>query len=211
MWKILPDLDNNILKKRFTGCTTCGNPFNRPEIQEKIKNTCMEKYGVKNPGQIQEVKEKIKETCLRKYGVKNPMQNEEIFKKNKSASLSSRKIYIFPSGRSVFVQGYEPRCLDILLQVHSEDDITVDPVEMPIIRYFNPVKNKLCRYYPDIFIKSKRIIVEVKSDYTYKREECVNRAKFNKVIRLGYQFELYVFGKKELILKETRKKSCENK
>ena len=41
------------------------------EIREKSKQTCLEKYGVEFSAQADVVKEKIKQTCLKRYGVPN--------------------------------------------------------------------------------------------------------------------------------------------
>ena len=49
--------------------------------QEKIKQTCIEKYGVEYPQQSQEVRDKSKQTCFNNYGVEYPSQSQEI--KNK--------------------------------------------------------------------------------------------------------------------------------
>lgn len=53
---------------------------------QKIKNTCLEKYGVQNPYQITFVKEKIKKTCLERYGVENYSKSEE-YKRNKDSII----------------------------------------------------------------------------------------------------------------------------
>ena len=55
--------------------------------KEKIKQTCLEKYGVKHVLQVDVVKEKIKQTCLEKYGVENPAQAIEIKEKAKQTCL----------------------------------------------------------------------------------------------------------------------------
>lgn len=47
------------------------------QIQNKIKNTCLEKYGVINPLMTQEVKEKSRKTCLEKYGVDHYTKTQE--------------------------------------------------------------------------------------------------------------------------------------
>jgi hypothetical protein len=52
-----------------------------------IQNTCLEKYGVKNPSQIQSVREKVKQTCLNKYGVEYTTQVEEFKEKTKQTCL----------------------------------------------------------------------------------------------------------------------------
>lgn len=46
-------------------------------IYEKVKNTCLERYGVTNPSKLGSVKEKKKETCLKKYGVSSPLCLDE--------------------------------------------------------------------------------------------------------------------------------------
>ena len=51
---------------------TCGkcNYNAYPEKKEKSKQTCLEKYGVKNPLSSEEIREKSEQTCLEKYGTK---------------------------------------------------------------------------------------------------------------------------------------------
>lgn len=53
----------------------------RKEISEKIKSTCLEKYGVEYPAQSPEIYNKVKQTCLDKYGYECCLNNEEV--KNK--------------------------------------------------------------------------------------------------------------------------------
>lgn len=52
--------------------------FLSDDNRNKIKQTCLEKYGVENPFESNEVRNKIKETLIRKYGVENPMFNHDI-------------------------------------------------------------------------------------------------------------------------------------
>ena len=56
------------------------------EIQNKIKETNIEKYGVENVFQSEEIKEKIKQTNINKYGVYNPLLSDEIQSKIKQAN-----------------------------------------------------------------------------------------------------------------------------
>lgn len=53
------------------------------QIKEKMEQTCLEKYGVKNAGQSEDVKEKRKQTCIDKYGVDNVSKSEEVIQKIK--------------------------------------------------------------------------------------------------------------------------------
>ena len=46
--------------------------------REKSKKTCLKKYGVENVFQNEKIKDKIKKTCLNSYGVEHPLQNSDI-------------------------------------------------------------------------------------------------------------------------------------
>ncbi len=54
---------------------------------QKIKNTCLIKYGVENPLKNKHIKEKIKLTNIEKYGFEFPMQNKQIQEKTKKTNL----------------------------------------------------------------------------------------------------------------------------
>jgi hypothetical protein len=56
-------------------------------VISKIKNTLLEKYGVTSPLQSLDIKEKFKNTCLERYGVTNPTLNQEIQEKVKQTCL----------------------------------------------------------------------------------------------------------------------------
>jgi very-short-patch-repair endonuclease len=60
---------------------------NTQEFKDKIKKTCMEKYGVASPLQDPKVREKIENTMLKKYGVKNASQAKEIQEKKMATNL----------------------------------------------------------------------------------------------------------------------------
>lgn len=57
------------------------NPFSSKEIREKIKETILERYGVEYPTKTKEVQEKIKGTNLERYGVEYPLLSKEIYEK----------------------------------------------------------------------------------------------------------------------------------
>lgn len=56
------------------------------QIENTRKNTCLQRYGNENYNNI----EKIKQTCLKKYGVINPSYNEDIKKKIAIRAINSR-------------------------------------------------------------------------------------------------------------------------
>lgn len=101
------------------------------------------------------------------------------------------KKYIFPSGKIVNVQGFEPKCLDFLIASGIDEyDITTCGKDHPIITYDN--NGIIKRYYPDIFIKSLNLIVEVKCTGTYLEDFDVNQLKRNFSIAAGYNFEFVI-------------------
>ena len=62
------------------------NPSQSKEIQKKKEDTCLKNYGVKSGFQLQD---KFEETCLERYGVKNPSQSKEIQKKKEDTCLKN--------------------------------------------------------------------------------------------------------------------------
>lgn len=57
--------------------------------KEKVKQTCIDKYGVENPMLVDKFKEKLKNTCLEKYGVTNGGGSKQSIEKIK-ATLKER-------------------------------------------------------------------------------------------------------------------------
>ena len=74
-------------------------PLKNKEVKEKIKQTCLEKYGTENPTSNPLIYNKIKSTCIRKYGVPYLMQNNEI--KNKSKQICLKKYGVINAGGSI--------------------------------------------------------------------------------------------------------------
>ncbi|MCK9574579.1 MAG: hypothetical protein WC979_01600 [Candidatus Pacearchaeota archaeon] len=106
-----------------------------------------------------------------------------------------KKSYTFPSGKHVWVQGSEPKALDILLNDYAESDIVVD--DDAIARfigkiYYKGLDGKDHRYIPDIYIISERKIIEVKSSFTYKIQSKTNNLKELACLKAGYRFEFMI-------------------
>ena len=83
----------NILEGYKKYCSKkCGsngpnNVFKRKEIQEKIKQTNLEKYGFEQASKNSEIKRKQKHTCLEKYGVETTLINPETKEKIERVNL----------------------------------------------------------------------------------------------------------------------------
>ena len=103
-WVSIQNVIIGIIKnKTLKTCKTCGKiiPFpkwdqdfcspkcinNNKEVREKIKQTCLKKYGIDNPAKVNEFKEKSKQTCLERYGTEHTFQSEHFKEKSKETCL----------------------------------------------------------------------------------------------------------------------------
>jgi hypothetical protein len=171
-------------------------PSQNEEIQNKTKQTCIEKYGCEYSLQSEKVKSKTKQTCIKKYGYEHPFQNAEIMEKNVKSSFT-KKEYNFPSGRIDKIQGYENFALDELIinEKINESDIITGCKNVPEI-WYNDENGKKHRHYVDIFIPSQNKCIEVKSDWTYKKQINSVLLKQNAAKELGYKYEFWMYDKK---------------
>lgn len=117
------------------------------EIKKKVKNTCLNKYGINNPMQSKEiqkksitttlkhwgveyslssekVREKMEQTNLLRYGFKNPAQSKEIqekirktFFENGKVRTSTQQIKLF----NTLLEKYENCILNFPLENYSLD------------------------------------------------------------------------------------------
>lgn len=169
------------------------------EFKEKARQTIIERYGVENVMLSEDMKEKIWQTNVERYGVGNPMQNAQVAARSIAAG-HLRKPFAFPSGRVVNVQGYEPFVLKILLARHAESDVIVGSGNVPEVWWTDDAGNRH-RYYTDIYVKSQRKCIEVKSTWTFRPEvRPVVLAKQAAAKTAGYQCEIWVMDAKGGIL-----------
>jgi len=200
----------------------CDNVFQNEEINNKIIKERKEKYGVeyhfqnpeylksimektinnhassdeilngyKYPTQLKKIKEKTKKTNNKRYGCDNPMQNKEVYEKSQK-NMAKIKEYKMPSGDIRKVRGYEPNAIKYLLNCnYDENDILTSAVDIPSFKYIFDGKSHT--YYPDIYIKSSNIIIEVKSPYTYRVDFSKNMCKKKSVQNTEYNFQLWIF------------------
>lgn len=150
-----------------------------------------------------EINAKRINTVRERYGVDYVTQDNEIRIRSAKNGYLSKK-YIFPSGREISCQGYEPLAYDILLKSNiDEDDIWTDDV-IGSCRAFPKFIYEFCeiqhRYFPDIYVASEDKFIEVKSDYTMNVEYDKNILKAQTVKKYGYNIEIWIFnGSKKLI------------
>jgi len=171
------------------------NPMQNIDIKNKVKLTNQDRYGGNSPMCSDFVKNKSIKTSLEKYGVPYPMQNEHVFMNNQKSRFK-KKEYIFPSGRIELIQGYENKSLDLLICEYEEEDIVVNDLKiMNLIGeiWYTDSLGINRRYFPDIYIISENKIIEVKSSWTYKIDEEINKLKMQAVIDACINFEFNIF------------------
>ena len=59
------------------------NPAQSPQVQDRMRQTCLERYGVAFGIAAEQTKKKIRQTCLERYGVDNPTKNRTIYQKSR--------------------------------------------------------------------------------------------------------------------------------
>ena len=194
-------LSSNIIKEKIK--KTCLSKYGTEyaiqatEIKDKVKKTCLSKYGTEYAIQATEIKDKAKSTIQKNYGVEYIMQNPHISEKQLIKCFKS-KIYILPSGKKITIQGYENFALDYLINIEnlSENEIITSRKEVPECWYYNETRNKLSRYYVDIYIPSQNRCIEVKSTWTYKQISKNIYPKLYAIKKLGYTSELWIYDEK---------------
>lgn len=67
----------------------------RPDTRDKIKKTCLERYGVENVNTLPWVKAKKTKKALKKYGTKNVFQSEVIKKKSRETCLRKYGVRLY--------------------------------------------------------------------------------------------------------------------
>lgn len=163
------------------------------EIKQKVKDTCLLNFGVNYALQSKEVRDKGIATNLINYGTRFPMQNAEYAEKaSKKAYLL--KPYTLPSGKIIMLQGFEHFAMNDLLQKEniSEDDILNDRSQVPEIWYVDESGEKH-RHYVDFYIASQNRCIEVKSTWTFERNEKRVYAKQAAAKELGLLYEIRVY------------------
>ncbi len=193
--KIKEKVKKTNIEKYGVECT-----LNNDDVIEKIKNTLVSKYGVDNPMKSEEFREKAKQTNIVKYGYEYPQHNPNIIEKM-SKTMYRRKDVITPSGKILYMQGYEPQAYKILLETYKEDEIITNKTEVPEIWWVDSTGKKH-RYYVDFYVPKNKLMIEVKSTRTYYLDSLKEKIQMTSKAckESGYSFEIWIIGKEGNIL-----------
>ena len=195
---------NDICSKSFkqfikTGCFCKFHTLKN--ARDKMKTTCLKRYGCENPQQNEEVRDKMKTTCLKRYGCEHPQQNAEISEKASKNAYNSYD-YKFPSGRIERIQGYESYMLnDLLKEGILEEDIIVNRSKVPKV-WYKDKSDKRRRHYVDCFVKSQNRCIETKSTWTAeKKKDCIY-LKQQALKDADYKSEIWIYDCKGEIVEK---------
>lgn len=166
--------------------------FHRNEVQQTIIDNLFQKTGYVNQFQIPEVVERIKRERFDRTGYENPQQDPEVFLRTQRYKT---KELILPSNRKIKYQGYENIVINELLKTYNEDEIVFGK-NIPEIWYI--FENKKKKYFPDLYIPSEELIIEVKSYYTYEKDLEKNLAKKQGCIQSGFNFQFWICSEKNI-------------
>ena len=153
------------------------NPLQNGKVKEKCKETNIVKYGVEYPTQNKIIRDKVKKTTLKNYGVEYNMQNEAVFIKSQKAAF---KLKLHEQTGLYYRGTYEKHFLDFCFK----NNIPVKKGKT--IKYLFEDKTKT--YFSDFYLEEKNLIIEIKSNYIYKKHLDKNLAKERSCIEQGYEF-----------------------
>lgn len=173
----------------------------------------MEKYGVKNPSQLKEIRDKVDNTNLKKYGVKNVMyigmseekietlKNKDKFKKlilennYKHTYELANYFNITEATINQYINKYHLRNLFDYSQSKGELE-----VRNFINEYYKTVNNSreiVKPYELDIYIPEKNIAIEYNGEYWHSQERRSMNDKIKQYLCREKNIELIIVWEKD--------------
>lgn len=83
---------NHLLREEMRVRSSTAIKENQESIQERIKETCMTRYGVSHSSKSETVKNKVKQTNLERRGVEWVMQDPEVLERARQTNLERRGV-----------------------------------------------------------------------------------------------------------------------
>ena len=168
---------NNKEKRKETLNSKYGD-VNYNNSQKRL-DTLVSKYGFYYNNQSKKM-----ETVFNKYGVYHTNHVYGIFMKIQKSSF---KLKIHEKTNLEYRGSYEKDFLDLCF----DKNIKISNFKGSIPYFFD--KNR--RYYPDFYFEELKLIIEIKSTYTYKNQEDINQLKRISSMEHGYNF-IFIIDKK---------------
>ena len=177
------------------------HPAKSPDVLDKMRNTYKERTGFDSVSSNPEVRRKAQDTMEIKFGVRFPMQNPELMHKAFTNSFRF-KTFTFPSGRTTKYMGYEHFAILHLLNEEQLDEHDIDNENLHKFNYRKPNEDFDRFYTPDIYIKSQKRYVEVKSTYTITQDTENIVRKQNAIKNTGIKCEIWVINNYGIIVEK---------
>jgi hypothetical protein len=153
-----------------------------PEIRDKIKHTCLERYGVDTVMKLPEHQEKCSESILKKYGVTNAMHSDEIRERLARTCLERYGVrYPFQSPE------IQKKCAhhDTYIEQFVEDILTKYNV-----KYIKECETVIPPSRPDFYLPDYNMTIECNGTYWHS-DKCKpsthHKSRFIKCEALGIQ------------------------
>lgn len=220
---------------RYQNLTTPFNLFcsrkcsnNNEETKQRLKETCMKKYGVDNTAKAECVKAVYRKHMEEKYGkgIINSFQAREVIEKlekTKIKKYGSRTYNNRIKAEETCIEKYGVRCTSQVPEIRKKQqyrytynnisfdsqpeialyiyltDYNIKFEYQPNIKFEYEFKNKKHFYYPDFKIENE--IWEIKGDHLYeamKIENTIDNAKYQCMIRNNVKILRYNDYKKYL-------------
>jgi len=147
------------------------------EIKEQKKQTCFKNHGV-SAGFADIEKRQL--TCFNHFGVVNPSQDPDIHKRQQ---LGGFRVKQFKDNLIYYRGKYE---LDFLEKYYDQYEI----INASFIKYKLNNKNKV--YFPDFYIPSLNLIVEIKNSWLAEKDKEILQAKEKATIASGFQYIIII-------------------
>jgi len=112
-----------------------------------------------------------------------------------------RKLYKFPNGKEVWIQGYEPWTLNLLLnEGFKSEEIGVGKKERPIINY--NWSESVFKYLPDCYLSNSNTVVETKSEWTWNNNLEQNISKLSGSLKSGFDVRMIIWKPGKILLSD---------
>ena len=108
-------------KRIFCGIDCRYSDIGKKLINQSIKKTMLEKYGVSNPSQLESVKAKRTSTIMDRYGVVNSFQSKELMEKAKQTILEKYGVEYYSQSNE-----YKTKIKNTCLERYGVDNINKD-------------------------------------------------------------------------------------
>jgi hypothetical protein len=194
-FKLLTKLDEYISnKQKLNVICKCGKKYQTYLVSIRQDKHCEENCKI----------EKCEKTCIEKYNERNVMHVDDIFYKSQINQITNKE-YTFKNKDKIIVQGTEDLTIDYLLKYENkilkrmitEDEIVVKNI--PSFKY--TYEGKEHKYYPDIYIKDTKLIIESKMVNIHNRQGPLkNYCKYKGVNSNGYDIMIINYNNKKELL-----------